>query len=147
MRLELADLRVHFVLLGRLARDDVAVCAESRLDAVDLRPCRVLLICRCEYACALQLDTGLVPFSSLSRALKSFLSSSTRLRPLSMNASNLDENSAMRRRKSSKGISTAGSCVSDESAYEYGARCDRDVRNEDVDVENAEGASAAIVAT
>jgi hypothetical protein len=64
-----------------------------------------------------------------------------------MNASNLIVNSAMRRRRSSKGMSTEGSCVSGESAYENGAAfCDWDARSEDVDVEKAEGATAAMFA-
>lgn len=87
-----------------------------------------------------------LPFNSLNLALNSFLSSSTRFRPFSMKASNFEVNSAMRRRKSSNGMSTAGSCMSDESAYEIGACWDCDVRNEEVDVEKAEGASAAMIA-
>ena len=80
------------------------------------------------------------------RALYSFRSSKTRFLPRSMKASNLTVNSAMRRRRSSKGMSAVGSWVSGLSEYEMGANCDCDweARSDEVDVEKADGARAAI---
>lgn len=84
-----------------------------------------------------------LPFNSPRRARNSFLSSSTRFLPRSINASNLIVNSAMRLRRSSKLKSTDGSWVSGLSEYDMaGVVCDCDARNEDVLAENDEGGTA-----
>src|ERR1700733_104581 len=84
-----------------------------------------------------------IPLNSPNRPRNSFLSSSTLLRPFSINASNLTVNAFMRWRKSSKLKSTCGSCVSALSEYEgdLGPFCD--ARKEEVLVEKF---GAAVVA-